>query len=199
MLTASQTLREIGDVSGVRLTEADCLALLAEGQEEFAGRTGILRTDVDLSLTAGQAVCAMPSDYLYPLRAVRSDGVKVNVVTWRWLRTNYGAAWVTVSGPVSYCCGDFDSPGLLRAVPVPEADETLTVTYVRLPAAGTLEVPDPDALRYYCLWQHLLGEGPKQYGRAFGYMDRFEAAVSLAAATERRSLRNRVSRRACWF
>jgi hypothetical protein len=193
-----QALRQVQDTSGVRLTADNALLLLSEGQGEVSVRTGILRADTALSLSAGQAVYAVPDDFLYPLKIVRGDGAVVTPISWEWLADNY-SLWITAEGPVQYVTGDFDSRGKIRVVPIPQVDDTLTITYARTPEDGELEVLEPDTLRHYCLWQFYLGEGPEQYRRAFYERDLYNAGLAKINSSVGRDLQRRASRRGTWF
>ena len=123
-----------------------------EAQKEYARLTGCL---VANSIVVGNtdAVYSVPSDFIRPLSFRNISDEDIKQYSYVELDKLYGGNWLINQGQIaSGICFDYGTEGTFYLIPVlPDGQLVGTLTYVREPKKGIIEISDTLAVLYYVL------------------------------------------------
>lgn len=144
--------RSLRDEYGLLWSDTELDEMIDEAQREYALYSGALTGSFEL-ISSG-AIMAMPADFIAPLRCFDPDGIELPIVSWKMLHARH-ADFRSITGTrCESICFDFYGFGRFRIFPlVPDGTACGRILYSRLPAAGTIEVRDQDALESHVLFQ----------------------------------------------
>jgi len=180
------TLRD----TGLQFTDALLSEVIGEAQREYSLMSGELIARSPIRAGKG-GVCAVPADFIYPVKFIGTDGQEKPFYSWRYLNDQYGDFRKVCGSELRGVIFDFESFGKMRLFPqLPEGTEAGTLYYARLAKADELEVNDLEAVKDHALFQMFLLSGNNAAGE---YYDRFVNRLN-EGAVRKRNLRSAVRR-----
>ena len=156
--------------------------IINEAQREYSVLSGSLVSATAL-VSDGSGACALPRDFIAPVKLIGPDGYEKPFFSWRALHDRYPDFRKITGDHLLGAVVDFESHGRIRLFPVlPPGIPAGQLFYQRFAAKDKLEVTNTDAVEQHALYQLFM---LSEKNAAFRYYAEFQKLLDRECSRER--------------